>query len=155
MRVNIGNVTLGSGTAVANAAALAQLFTASQLNRLADKYMGKRFNKVSAKKMAEKLWPALVEASKAVEKPTGPGRGNKVYTVVHSGKPVKVDDLPNQCRHFVEILRGNVRTGQSKDFTKPELLELFRVGKFKTRGNPWNNFHFYRRTLVKRGVMKR
>jgi hypothetical protein len=76
-------------------------------------------------------------------------------TIVHPKKVVQVDDLPYQCQHFIEMFLKECKAGQEKQVTKAELLEIFKKHGFKTRGNPWYNFHFYRRTLIKRGVMKK
>lgn len=159
MKVDIAHATVsnsGSGTSISNAAALGTMFTASQLNRLAEKYLGKKFNKVAAKKMAEKMWDTLVAACGAIAEKAAPGlgRGGKMYSVVHAEKDTNIEGLPPQAALFVEILHGAVKKGETKDFTKAELLELFAAGGFKTRGNPWNNFHFYRKELIRRGVMK-
>ena len=158
MKIDIAHATVsnsGPGTSVSDATALSTMFTASQLNRLAEKYLGKTFNKVGAKKIAEKIWEVLVEAcGEKARQTTGLGHGGKMYSVVHADTAQNVEGLAPQARIFIEIMHGAVKTGETKDFTKSELLELFKAGGFKTKGNPWNTFHFYRKELIRLGVMK-
>jgi hypothetical protein len=52
------------GTRIDNPEQLKTAFTVSQLNRLAETYLGKRFNKVASLKMAQAIFPRLQEAAR-------------------------------------------------------------------------------------------
>jgi hypothetical protein len=163
----------GEGTTqVSSAGTLAEMFTTSQLNRLAETYLGKTFNKVSRAKMAEKIYPVIEEKltvkksrgkkvgdvadvanvadgkEKAMKKSTGPRR----YVVNGIDLEKLPEKLAPQCRTLATILSNSAGALGTVNYTKNELLALMSKGGFESP-NPWNNLMFYRRALIELGVM--
>lgn len=166
MSVKINNVSLKlvtgragkQVTEVSSPEALAGLYTTAQLNRIAENYLGKTFNKVARKKMAEKIFPVLAEKAGATtvsSKKKEPGeRKSRLYTVVDCTIPADEKVTP-QCRKIGEVCTSLASDGGKAEVTKEQILDALQKSGFATKGNPWNNVMYYRAKLVELGVMER
>jgi len=103
----------GAGfTATATADHLATLFTAAQLNKLAQTYLGRTFNKVSRVKMAAAIFPAVERAIAKVQGDAKPpaikadplpslGEAQTVLT-----GPLILDDQPTKATPSAKVPRA-------------------------------------------------
>lgn len=163
----------GNGTIVRSPKELSTFFTASQLNKLSEKYLGKKLS-YNRPKLAEKIFPVLEEMVK-----TG---GKAIGQVIKKASPKKTPKAPRsdvkkkQTRSHTYKINAQVhapdahllpqaellmngllqlakKTGKDT-FTKDEITQAIEPGFPTKKGNFWRIFLYYRGTMKKIGVME-